>query len=63
MQIVVESAFSESKSVREDFCRSRVEKYSISAELSAHCNNLQPYIVVTVIAKGAPVCLNCVVYV
>ena len=32
VQIIVESAFSESKSVREDFCRSRVEKYSFSAD-------------------------------
>ena len=32
VQIIVESAFSESKSMREDFCRSRVEKYSISAD-------------------------------
>ena len=32
VQIIVESAFSESKSVREDFCRSRLEKYSISAD-------------------------------
>ena len=32
VQIIVESAFSESKSVRENFCRSRVEKYSISAD-------------------------------
>ena len=32
VQIIVESAFSESKSVREDFCRSRLEKYSVSGD-------------------------------
>ena len=32
VQIILESAFSEWKSVREDFCRSRLEKYSISAD-------------------------------
>ena len=32
VQIIVESAFSESTSVREDFCRSRLEKHSFSAD-------------------------------
>ena len=32
VQIIVESAFSESKLVREYFCRSHVERYSISAD-------------------------------
>ena len=32
VQIIVESAFSKSKSLREDFCRSRLEKYSISTD-------------------------------